>query len=58
MKGTALSLVTLLLLTSLIGCFGEDEPAPEPPLEDIRLNHLTMKGTHNSYHVKLSLIHI
>ena len=52
MKGTALSLVTLLLLTSLIGCFGEDEPAPEPPLEDIRLNHLTMKGTHNSYHVK------
>ena len=52
MKGTAFSLVTLLLLTSLSGCFGEDEVAPEPPLEEIRLNHLTMKGTHNSYHVK------
>ena len=52
MKGTAFSLVILLLFTSLTGCFGEDEPAPAPSLEEIRLNHLTMKGTHNSYHVK------
>tara|TARA_B110000438_G_scaffold295669_1_gene339050 strand:+ start:1706 stop:2725 length:1020 start_codon:yes stop_codon:yes gene_type:complete len=52
MKGTALSLIILLLLTSLAGCFGGEEPDSTPPLEDIRLNHLTMKGTHNSYHVK------
>jgi hypothetical protein len=44
--------VALLLLTSLAGCFGDDEPESAPPLEEIRLNHLTMKGTHNSYHVK------
>ena len=51
MKGSALGLVTLLLLTSLSGCFGE-EVEEEPPLEEIRLNDLRMKGTHNSYHVK------
>ena len=52
MKGTALSLVVLMLMTTIAGCFGEDESAPEPQLEEIRLNDLTMKGTHNSYHVK------
>ena len=51
MKGSALGLVTLLLLTSLSGCFGE-EVEEEPPVEEIRLNDLRMKGTHNSYHVK------
>ena len=51
MKGTAMGLVALLLLTGLSGCFGE-EPREEVPLEEIRLNDLRMKGTHNSYHVK------
>ena len=51
MKGTAMGLVALLLLTGLSGCFGE-EPEEEVPLEEIRLNDLRMKGTHNSYHVK------
>ena len=51
MKGTAVSLAALLLLTGLSGCFGE-EPEEDPPLEEIRLNDLRMKGTHNSYHVK------
>ena len=57
MKETAVSLTVLLLLTSLTGCFGEDEvemkvEVIEEPLEEIRLNHLRMKGTHNSYHEK------
>ena len=39
MKGSALGLVTLLLLTRLSGCFGE-EVEEEPPLEEIRLNDL------------------
>ena len=51
MKSIAVGLVALLLLTGLSGCFGE-ETEEELPLEEIRLNHLTMKGTHNSYHVK------
>ena len=50
MKGAAVGLTVLLLLTGLSGCFGEEEK--EEPLEEIRLNHLRMKGTHNSYHVK------
>ncbi len=51
MKGTAVGLAALLLLTGLSGCFGE-ETEENLPLEEIRLNHLRMKGTHNSYHVK------
>ena len=53
MKETAVCLTLLLLLTSLVGCIGEqeDEVVDSPP-EEIRLNHLMMKGTHNSYHVK------
>ena len=51
MKGTAMGLVALLLLTGLSGCFGE-ETEEVSPLEEIRLNHLRMKGSHNSYHVK------
>ena len=52
MKGTAVGLAALLLLTGLSGCLGEEENEEELPLEEIRLNHLKMKGTHNSYHVK------
>ena len=44
MKETAVCLTLLLLLTSLIGCIGEqeDEVVDLPP-EEIRLNHLMMK---------------
>ena len=57
MKETAVCLSILFLLTSFAGCFGEEEIESEvevdvEPLEEIRLNHLRMKGTHNSYHEK------
>ncbi|MBJ84439.1 MAG: hypothetical protein CMB52_02845 [Euryarchaeota archaeon] len=53
MKETAICLAVLFLLTSFAGCFGEEEmEIEEEPLEEIRLNHLRMKGTHNSYHEK------
>ena len=54
MKSTAVLLASLLLFSALIGCIGEEEK--EEPLEEIRLNHLRMKGTHNSYHVKTPVI--
>ena len=58
MKEKAVLLSFLFLFTSLAGCFGEEEiivPVDEledETLEEIRLNHLRMKGTHNSYHEK------
>lgn len=52
MKSTAVALTILFLMSTLAGCFGEDEIVEEEPLEEIRLNHLRMKGTHNSYHLK------
>ncbi len=51
MKFKAFGLVSLLLVISLSGCLSEDEK-PTNEVEEIRLNDLTMKGTHNSYHVK------
>ena len=49
------SLAVMLLLAPLSGCFGiggdsglfgeEDEKEP------LRLNHIQMEGTHNSYHI-------
>ena len=56
MRKTALLLASLMLAGSLGGClgfdggsglFGEDEPK-----EPLRLNHIQMKGTHNSYHIE------
>ena len=56
MRETALLLASLMLAGSLGGClgfdggsglFGEDEPK-----EPLRLNHIQMKGTHNSYHIE------
>ncbi|MEE2759133.1 MAG: Ca2+-dependent phosphoinositide-specific phospholipase C [Candidatus Thermoplasmatota archaeon] len=52
MKETAFCLTILLLLTSFAGCFGEDVVEEDETLEEVRLNHLRMKGTHNSYHEK------
>lgn len=51
MKTTAISLTMLLLLTAFVGCFGKEDVEKEQ-VEEIRLNHLQMKGTHNSYHLK------
>ena len=51
MRLKALGLVFLLLVTSLSGCLF-DEEKPDSQVEELRLNDLTMKGTHNSYHVK------
>jgi len=45
----SLWLVSVTHLLGALGCRGDCEP---PPLDDLlRLNHLQMKGTHNSYHV-------
>ena len=47
----AIGIAALFLLCSFAGCLDVDEDVPEE-LEEIRLNHLRMKGSHNSYHVK------
>ena len=47
--------VALLILTSFAGCFGA-ESGPrineDDEKEPLRINHIQMKGTHNSYHVE------
>ena len=56
MRKQAPLLVTLVVMTSLTGCFGlgsDGEPAgTESDKEPLRINHIQMKGTHNSYHVE------
>ena len=56
MNKAALLLASLMVTSSLGGClglngsggiFGEEEPK-----EPLRLNHVQMKGTHNSYHIE------
>jgi hypothetical protein len=47
----AIGISTLLLLCSFAGCLGGNDSDEQPP-EPLRLNHLQMKGTHNSYHLK------
>ena len=49
-----LLVLTLLLATSLSGCLfstGDVEEQQEV-LEPLRMNHIQVKGTHNSYHLK------
>lgn len=59
----AQALSALLLASALVACGSSDDEArldePSPPRvfdypldEKLRLNHLQMKGTHNSYHVE------
>ena len=55
-KSVILSVMIMLLAAPLSGCFSSDAMAdnvnhdfPDP---DLRINHLQMKGTHNSYHVE------
>ncbi len=47
----AILLVSLFLIPAFTGCFGKDDVKEDEP-EELRINHLRMKGTHNSYHVK------
>ncbi len=51
------SFISLIILTSsLTGCFGNDSDSFYNKDDDIesnlRINHVQMKGTHNSYHLK------
>lgn len=52
---TLLVMTVLILLTSSVsGCFGEDDKKVDLVEEDLtplRINHIQMKGTHNSYHL-------
>ena len=52
MRTTALALCCLMLAAPLAGCmdiFGADADEESEPL---RINHIQVKGTHNSYHIK------
>jgi len=56
MRKQALLVVALVVMASLTGCFGlgsEGEQAgAESEKDPLRINHIQMKGTHNSYHVE------
>ena len=56
MRKQPLLVVALMAMTSLTGCFGlgsDTVPAEvESENEPLRINHIQMKGTHNSYHVE------
>ncbi len=56
MRARALSLALLVLLSSFVGCLGfdwfDDSDNEEETKTPLRINHVQMKGTHNSYHVK------
>ena len=55
-KSVILSVMIMLLLAPFSGCFSSDAMADDLnhniPDPDLRINHLQMKGTHNSYHVE------
>jgi len=48
--------VAMIAMTSLTGCFGlgsdDSISGSEPEKNPLRINHIQMKGTHNSYHVE------
>ena len=56
MRGMAVLAAILVLSSMLGGCLGTDlipSLTDDSPDEDpLRMNHLQMKGTHNSYHVE------
>ncbi len=56
MRKQAPMLVALVVMASLTGCFGLGSDAgpsgSESDNEPLRINHIQMKGTHNSYHVE------
>jgi hypothetical protein len=49
--GMVVLMAAVMIFPAFTGCFGQ-EKTKDQPLEEIRLNHLRMKGTHNSYHLK------
>ena len=56
MRRQAALAVTLLFVTSFTGCFGVESDDSLSNQDDekelLRINHIQMKGTHNSYHVE------
>ena len=56
MRGVALLIASLALTASLSGCMGIGGDGGlfggEEPREPLRINHIQMEGTHNSYHVE------
>jgi len=56
MREQAALAVTLLFVTSFTGCFGVESGDSlfneDDEKEPLRINHIQMKGTHNSYHVE------
>ena len=56
MRKQAPLLVTLMVMASLTGCFGSDLGnggfGGDGEKEPLRINHIQMKGTHNSYHIE------
>ncbi|HIA25580.1 MAG: hypothetical protein CXX81_03795 [Methanobacteriota archaeon] len=56
MRARALTLAVLMLLASFVGCLGFEKSDgldnEEETTTPLRINHVQMKGTHNSYHVK------
>ena len=55
-KSVILSVLIMLLVAPVSGCLSSDAMADDLnhniPDPDLRINHLQMKGTHNSYHVE------
>ena len=56
MRGQSLLIVSMMAMVSLTGCFGLGSDGgtadAESENEPLRINHIQMKGTHNSYHVE------
>jgi len=56
MRRQAALTVTLLFVASFTGCFGGESNGnlfnEDDEKEPLRINHIQMKGTHNSYHVE------
>ncbi len=49
---TALLLAALTLATSLAGCLTQEQAEIADPTPELRMNHIQVKGTHNSYHIR------
>jgi len=56
MRSQSLLVVAMMVMASLTGCLGlgsDEETGDMAPENDpLRINHIQMKGTHNSYHVE------
>jgi len=52
MRTTAIVLCLLILLAPFGGCLGLGMDSEESEPEELRINHIQVLGTHNSYHLK------